>query len=421
MLKIILFATSRKNQASIRATISWILGFVSGMLKKNRFILFAFLCLSLSELEASTVADSIQYRKQYSWFRKYINSIISDTTAEDKAQFLWYPTVAYAPETRWELGFSTLMVYYAKGDVRNRLSEVNGFSFYTFENQYGFWFDHALYSHQDKYFFLGKIRIQSFPLLYHGIGHNTPGDYAARVDANQITIRERVLRKVVKNFFIGLETELNRISRVNFKPSSSTTQLDLPLGSQGSSNLGVGFGVVYDNRHNVLNVRNGTFAEAAFMRYHKRMLSDFDFTTFLTDFRIFRPIAGKNVVFAAQAFSQFNFGDVPFNQLSLLGGESLMRGYYLGRFRDRKQVATQVEIRFLPLPLRFTKRLGAAIFGGAGNVFSSFDQFSTKQMIWSGGAGLRFLVFPKKDVYTRFDVAFTREKPGFYFFIGEAF
>jgi hypothetical protein len=34
---------------------------------------------------------------------------------------------------------------------------------------------------------------------------------------------------------------------------------------------------------------------------------------------------------------------------------------------------------------------------------------------------LRYLIFPEKDIFTRIDVALTREGPGFYFFIGEAF
>jgi hypothetical protein len=31
------------------------------------------------------------------------------------------------------------------------------------------------------------------------------------------------------------------------------------------------------------------------------------------------------------------------------------------------------------------------------------------------------LMFPKKDIFSRFDVAFTREGSGIYIFIGEAF
>jgi hypothetical protein len=138
------------------------------------------------------------------------------------------------------------------------------------------------------------------------------------------------------------------------------------------------------------------------------------------DTRIFRPV-GKNGVLAWQAIGQFYSGNVPFNHLSLLGGDSMMRGYYLGRFRDRNQLATQLEFRMLPLPLGFSKRIGAAVFAGSGTVFPELSPESITKMVWSAGGGLRFLLFPKKDIYTRFDVAFTREGSGFYLFIGEAF
>jgi hypothetical protein len=351
--------------------------------------------------------------------KRYINSIINDTSDISRPQFLVYPTLAYAPETSWEIGFSSLLVYYAKRDTTNRLSEINGFTFVTLENQFGIWFDHAIYSDQNKWFFLGRIRLQSFPLKYHGIGMDTPEDYLALVDANQIMIKERVLREVKKNLYFGLEADFHRISRVEFKPSEEAPVFDLPLGYEGSTNFGLGIGLVYDDRHNVLNVRKGHFSELAYLRYLPG-LGSFGFNTIVSDTRIFRPV-GKNNVLAWQLLGQFNSGDVPFNQLALLGGDSMMRGYYLGRFRDRNQLATQVEFRMLPLPLGFTKRIGAAAFAGTGTVFPEFSKSAIHKVVWSAGGGLRFLLFPKKDIYTRFDVAFTQEGTGYYLFIGEAF
>ncbi|HET8858427.1 MAG TPA: BamA/TamA family outer membrane protein [Marivirga sp.] len=353
--------------------------------------------------------------------KKYFNNLINDTSDISKPQFLIYPTLAYSPETSWEIGLSSLLVYYAKQDTSNRLSEINGFTFFTLENQYGLWFDHAIYSDQDKWFFLGRLRFQSFPLFYHGIGNDTPEDYIARVDANQIFIKERVLRKVKKDVFIGLEMDYQRLSSVNFVPAEGANGIqELPLGSQGSTNLGFGVGLVHDNRHNVLNVRKGLFSELALLHYNPSWGSTFEFTTIITDTRIYRPIGEKNV-FAAQLLGQFNSGDVPFNQLALMGGESIMRGYYYGRYRDRNQVAAQIEYRFLPIPFSFTDRIGAAVFAGAGKVFPELNNFDLSNIVVSGGAGIRFLLFPKKDIYTRFDVAFTQEGPGFYLFIGEAF
>jgi hypothetical protein len=355
------------------------------------------------------------------FIKKYINGIINDTSDISKPQFIVYPTVAYAPETSWEFGFSSLLVYYAKQDTANRISEINGFTFFTLENQYGLWFDHAIYSDQDKWFFLGRLRFQSFPLFYHGIGNNSPEAYIARVDANQIFIKERVLRNIKNNLFLGLEMDFQRLSSVGFVPAEGNNNLqELPLGSQGSTNLGFGLGLIHDNRHNVLNVRKGFFSELALLHYNQAWGSTYDFTSVVSDTRIYRPI-GENNVFAAQILGQFNSGDVPFNQLALLGGESIMRGYYYGRYRDRNQLAAQVEYRFLPIPFGFTDRIGAAVFAGAGKVFPEISSFDLSNIAVSGGAGVRFLLFPKKDIYTRFDVAFTQEGPGYYLFIGEAF
>lgn len=352
--------------------------------------------------------------------KRYLNSILNDTSDISRPQFLMYPTLAYAPETSWEFGFSTLYVYYANRDTTNRLSEINGFTFVTLESQYGIWLDHAMYTPGNDWFLLGRIRYQSFPLLYFGIGPETASDYLARVDANQLWIKERILRQVRKNLFFGVELELQRLSQVGFVPAVAEDELVLPAGAGGSTNFGIGLGLVYDDRHNVLNVRRGIFSELAVFRYNPFWNSEFEFTSILLDTRIYRPVS-RNTVFAAQLFGQFISGNVPFNQLSLMGGESLMRGYYTGRYRDKNQIASQAEIRFLPLPLGFTDRLGAALFAGAGQVFPDSGGFRLNNTVWSAGGGIRFLLFPKKDIYTRLDLAFTREGTGVYFFIGEAF
>ncbi|WP_416377792.1 BamA/TamA family outer membrane protein [Algoriphagus sp. D3-2-R+10] len=351
--------------------------------------------------------------------KKYINSLINDTSDIRNPQFLVYPTVAYSPETSWEIGLSSLYVYYSKRDTTNRLSEISGFTFFTLENQYGLWFDHALYSDQSKWFFLGRLRFQSFPLKYYGIGMDSSPDYLALVEANQILIKERVLRKVRNNLFVGAELDFQRLGSVNFLTAPETSDFELPIGSEGSTNFGVGAGIVYDDRHNVLNVRNGFFSELGYLRYFEG-ISDYEFNMVVSDTRIYIPV-GKHNVFAAQLLGQFNTGNIPFNQMALMGGDSMMRGYYSGRFRDNNQLATQVEMRFLPLPLGFSKRIGAAAFAGVATVFSDFSNLNLDKIAWSAGAGLRFLLFPKKDIYTRLEYALTAEGSGFYIFIGEAF
>jgi hypothetical protein len=351
---------------------------------------------------------------------RYINSMVNDTAPAYKPKFLIYPTVAFAPETSWEFGISSLYLYYAKQDTFNRLSEVNGFSFITLRRQFGFWFDHALYTDKNKWFMFGRWRYQRFPLLYHGVGPDTPEEPIATVEADYLLLRQRALRELAPSLYFGLQLDYQRLFRVNFVPTDDQTALDLPEGSAGASNLGLGAGLVYDTRHNVLNVREGAFAELAFIHSDPLWGSTQQFTTIVSDNRWYHKVNARDV-FAAQAFGQFTMGNPPFQQLSLMGGESLMRGYYLGRYRDKNLIAGQVEYRMLPVPIKKLRRFGMTFFMASGTVFSEDDPLALNNFKLAGGGGVQFLVFPEKDIYTRFDVAFTREGPGFYLFVGEAF
>jgi len=379
--------------------------------------LFFFIQLQAQTDSVYTSTDSLPKRAFVKRLaKKTFNKYFNDSSSPEKPKFLLYPTVAFAPETSWEIGFSALYLYHARRDTLNRLSEFQTFTFFTLNKQHGAWFDHFIYTHRDKWFFLGKLRFQRFPLQYFGTGPDAKETEKQLVNSDYILIRERALRRIAPNLFAGLEVDYQKLYNANIETNGSP--LPAPRGSGGSQNLGIGTGIVYDNRHNAMNVRDGCFGELAFVNVSPKILSDYKFNTVTVDGRMYRTVKKKQV-FAAQVFGQFVSGDAPFNQLALLGSESLMRGYYYGRFRDKMYMAAQAEYRFLPLP--FSKRIGAAAFVSAGAVAPSFKAFSSRDLLPSGGVGLRYLIFPKKDVFLRFDVGFTKEGPAFYIYTGEAF
>lgn len=336
-----------------------------------------------------------------------------------RPNYLIYPTLAYTPETKLEVGFVNLFLFYAKNDKRNRLSEVNTFTFYTFAQQYGIWFDHAIYGDKDHWFFLGKGKVHFFPLKYYGIGIDAPEFGYKIVNNSSIQLRERVLRKIKGDFYGGIEFDYHNIYNVNFEGSDKTPSFVFPNGANGSRNTAIGAGLVYDNRRNVMNVRKGLFAEVAYLNYANFLQSDYTFNSIQVDARLFRPGFGKNQVWAFQTLGTFNHGNVPFNQLALMGGETMMRGYYLGRFRDKNMACAQAEYRFLPFP--FSKRFGASTFMSIGTVAPAIDQLHSSTWKLAGGAGLRYLIFAPKDIFMRLDLAFTGEGTGVYLFVGEAF
>lgn len=346
---------------------------------------------------------------------RFLDKYISDEAEPSKPKWLAYPTVAYSPETSWELGVAGVYMYYAKRDTINRLSEIGGFTFVTAEGQYGLHLDHALYSDKNKWFGLGKIKFQSYPLLYYGIGPNIGKDPLAVANANFLIVRERLLRKVYGHWYLGLEVDYEKLSNVNFDWEVDPVPTDNILGQNGYDNLGLGLGLVYDTRHNVLNVRDGFLTEIGYLWYEPTWGSTNKLSTLFVDGRAFFKTSKKNVA-AFQGIGQFSRGNVPFNQLSMIGGEMMMRGYYLGKYRDNNMIGLQAEHRWLPFP--FSKRLGGTLFAATGSVSPKlqFDKF-----LWTTGGGLRYLIFPKRDVYTRLDIGFNPDGYGFYFFIGEAF
>jgi hypothetical protein len=377
--------------------------------KKLLTIIF-FCCLIPSSTFCQSLKQFILQKKEQ------FSNRFADTSS--KPNYLIYPTLAYTPETRTEFGFVNLFLFYAKNDKRNRLSEINTFTFYTAEKQYGFWMEHAIYGDKEKWFYLGKGKFQYFPMKYFGVGiKRTDKDYLL-VNNSNIQLRERVLRRVVGDFYTGVEVDFQKVYNVQFG-TTNPSNLDYPRGYNGSTNLGVGLGLVYDTRRNVMNVRSGKFAEIAYLNYSPSIGSTYKFQSTQFDLRYFRQGFHSKQVIGVQAMGFFNKGQVPFNQMALMGGEMMMRGYYQGRYRDNNLMAAQAEYRFLPFP--FSKRWGATLFASAGTVAPTASTLISSPYKMAGGLGARYLAFKSKDIFLRLDIAFTSEGRGYYLFFGESF
>ncbi|SOD92591.1 BamA/TamA family outer membrane protein [Spirosoma fluviale] len=349
---------------------------------------------------------------------RFIYQTLNDTSSTASSRVLVFPTAGYAPETSLEIGVRAFSLYYAKDDTLvNRLSEIVLYGFVTLRGQFGAQLENAVYTDKNTYYLLGRARYQQFPLLYYGIGPNSKRANPSLVNSSYVQFRQRALRKVVGNLYAGPEVDFQSLQGVSFE-HTDLAAAELPLGGRGSTTLELGVTLVYDNRKNILNVRKGAFFEAAVLRNVLRT-ENFGFQRILFDGRLYRPLGTRNRVLALQATGMFINGDVPFNSLALLGGENTMRGYYLGRYRDKNLLAAQAELRWLPFV--FSRRWGGTLFGGVGTVAPTVSEVQLNRVRWAVGGGVRFLFFQKKDVYLRADLGITREGTGIYFSLGEAF
>lgn len=142
--------------------------------------------------------------------------------------------------------------------------------------------------------------------------------------------------------------------------------------------------------------------------------STHQFTRVSLDARRYRPL-GRGHVLAVQGFGIMTAGDVPVEQLPALGGPTLLRGYFAGRFRDKAAVLVQSEYR---TPV--WRRLGAVGFASAGTVAPSLGALRAADARVGWGFGLR-LALNGERLNLRVDRGFGSGSRGFYISAGEAF
>ena len=124
-----------------------------------------------------------------------------------------------------------------------------------------------------------------------------------------------------------------------------------------------------------------------------------------------RTIVATNLNVTAAA------GDVPFWAIpSLGGGQYGLRGYTQGRYRDDVVTTAQAELRW-----HAPNRLGAAVFGGFGQVAPSVSELASAQVLWGGGAGVRLQLTKEYPMHMRLDFAWGKTERLLYFSVGEAF
>jgi Omp85 superfamily domain len=368
-------------------------------------------------IQAALCSGQVQQTDSTKLIGRVLDWFTHDNKPPEKPRFIWYPTLAYSPETSLELGLAGSVLFHMKNDhINNRLSEITTFGFLTLNKQYGFWFDNAVYGDRNRWILLGRTRFQYFPLLYYGIGKGTPDTDPTVVEGVYALIRQHHYRQIHGNWFAGIQADYQQLTRVHLE-NNNPVDRPIPFGASGTRSVALGTGIIYDSRPNYLNTRQGAFAELSWLRYANWLGSDYAFHVLSTEVRHYQKVR-KNEVLALQAYANRVIGtEVPFNMLSLMGNESLMRGYYTGRYRDKQYCAAQAEYRWLPFA--FSKRLGGAAFAGVGAIGKDLRTLGPAR--WAAGAGMRYLLFPKKDIFLRIDCGMTNEGPGFYIFTGEAF
>ncbi len=268
---------------------------------------------------------------------------------------------------------------------------------------------------QDKYMVIGYGNYKKTPEYIFGIGNDVSRENIETVTVQRLKFVNFFLRKLYSSLFLGVGVDLTNTFKVD-KDSSSFLINDNITGKDGGTTVGYGLSLAWDNRDNRYNASKGMFIFLSYLTYPNWSENGFKFNAWQFDARKYiNP--WRDHVIAVQAATNFAYGDVPFYELSKLGGEDRMRGYYKGALRDRVLVDGQLEYR---MPV--WKIFGIVGWVASGRVAENYKDLSLDGFWLSYGLGLRIKVDSGSNINLRIDAGFGKNGiNGFYINFAEAF
>lgn len=332
-----------------------------------------------------------------------------------KPRLIAIPFIYYSPETKLAFGGGGILNFRSgRKKELTRTSSVWAFGTYNLARQFQIVIKPEIYLERNNFFLSGNLRYERTPQYFYGIGNDMPSTAEESYSPRIVTVQAGLKKKFLGHFFAGLQFEFEKMTREKVEPGGMLDSGDVP-GSRGAMLSGFGVSLDWDTRDAVLFPRRGAFFQLAADTFSAMTGSDFTFTRLKLDFRRYILVAPDRVL-ALQAVLLSAGGEIPFHKLALLGGESLMRGYYKGRFRDKDILAVQAEYRVL-----VTKRIGVAGFAGLADVFPGFTEFKLKDLKYSVGTGVRYMVNKCEGTSLRLDMAWGKASFGLYLTVQEAF
>lgn len=325
------------------------------------------------------------------------------------------PLVIYTPETHVGVG-GLFVQFFRVGDSSkdSRVSSVAFDALVTTRRQAIFEIMPDLYWDDESNHVFGKLEYQHFPDSFWGIGPDTPDSAEERYDRERLRLRAGAQRRVFGQLYIGVYGEFMLFDATYPDPNGTFARENVP-GESGGFTSALGPMLTFDTRDNAVSSRSGTLLSATWLGYSPFIGSQYEFWKFQTEARQFFPV-GEESALALRYYGEFQGGFVPYYQLAMIGGDELLRGYFLGRYRDKDMLVLESEYRF-PLFWRF----GAVAFAGAGEVADDFSGLASQTIHWAGGGGLRLSINTKERLNLRLDVGAGPNTFGVYFTAREAF
>ncbi len=396
------------------------------VLKSTSALSLLLLMLTLRPIAAQDKPGSLYDRfmegrlMQSRLVQKFISSEKDSTRSPG---FIVLPAFSYGPETGFVFGVQGVYNFYTdREDLRIRTSTINLQATLSTESQVNTKLTSDIWTNGNKNHYVAELRYRDFPFYFYGLGHETLQADRGLLTQQMFRLRFDYERMLLPDYFVGI-TNIFEYYDYFHKPEDGGIFPQIPLsGRSGGRYWAIGLDQAYDSRNNINYTTKGYLLKGA-LSYAPDIWGGENFNGFIANInlRAFFPINDEMTLGLNATYDEV-FGRVPFYMLPQLGSDESMRGYYQGRYRDRRLLTSQAEFRY-----RFHPRLGVAAFAGAGGVYGDVSKLALDNIKPTYGAGLRYFFDIEHNTSLRLDYGVGQRIPGeprqasFYISLGEAF
>ena len=385
--------------------------------------------VSLSSEEFKTHSDTVPRKKivivdgvelNEKQLKRYYRQLRKDSIRAHKN--IWWSVLggpSYTPEASFGVGGAVLASFRMnKQDTISQRSflpvglnlSINGTivvagagTFFFNENRFRIYMNYGYRNEPSHYYGKGFEKAENLER----------GDSTTRFHRSYFQLYPRFVCEVRPHFYLGGLFDLNytKVSDVN------PVMEEDPYFQQFKRkyfNVGIGGLIQYDTRDDVATPTCGMLLGANFILFGKYWGGTYNYEIIELEYRQFKNVFRPRSTLAWIAKSQIGLGDVPFTELPTFGSPFDLRGYYMGKYRDKSMAYGIVEYRHMfgsPAKYKsgnFWAKCGFVAWVGTGTIGET--PFDWNKWKLNFGVGLRFQMQPGKNF--RLDIGKEPGQPG---------
>lgn len=309
-----------------------------------------------------------------------------------------YPIIMYSPELKAAAG-GGLVLYYARRNLRPNAIEAEFIGSQTAAIELNL--KPTLYFRGNNLLLASTIEVKRTPGSdFYGLGPDTTESHKETFLYKTFGTNVAFLWQVLPNVYVGPALTLARTQADEVTPGGMLANSQL-AGGRLDWSVGAGLSGRVNTTDNDFFPTHGFQTRLDGINYRTDVGSSHNFSQLTVDHRHYFSLYTGHVL-ALQGLATLSTSDAPWQKMPRLGGSSMMRGYYEGRYRAQHYFAAQAEYRF-PIFWRF----GGAVFGAMGEVATHLKGLSADRLRGAGGGGLRFLMDSDEHINLRVDAAMT--------------